>query len=669
MNIPGLIQCNRVDAPLNGYIIYANERGRIEDDQAKYPMGTFVEVRCENSTALSGEGFLSCTESGSWDFSMPDCVEITTTPAPTTSTTKPTRAPTPSPTKPTRAPTKKTNTTTRVTSKKLYTTSRATTKKPTTRPRIPIKKPTLRTTTKKPVKTTTSKHPETSTVRSKTLATPKAVTTYISITTEPPLLLQETGIDPDETFWQNWKSLLYIGCENMNSNRSPFCDQIENSDDYSNLTSFELPETTEYQHMDTKLLRHLTEARKALESTAIRSTLNVDNLLQLILYGDRYSDPPSKLSKTMENSIRIVLCLYIDIILLDKNFKPDVMMLDSGDITHKLKNSLWQVASFAHQNYRAQRKTDTVPATTVAPSNSPRNHRSTANSVTDIEFTGMDSHTIRRVVVTTEENETTSGAAITEVTTAKIESYTQATIASQLDVLAENKDLPLIETTSVVAIKTLAPTPKQSTCELHSLANPPENSALFEMVSRDGTTAADVAAVTTVSVGSKLFFQCREGFEMIGAAESAATECKEDLTWSNLTFECKGNFMMSFNAVNEIAFIIHFPCAAVTCDKPFQVNDMMFNTKTRTSEKYTFGHKLQLKCNDGFELNGDAFIHCSANGKWSKVQSICSSKLTTEFPVDDLFQFDNLCRDTMRRAYSTGRCEIPLWSGACTAIP
>lgn len=383
--------------------------------------------------------------------------------------------------------------------------------------------------------------------------------------------------------------------------------------------------------MDTKLLRHLTQARKALESATIRSTVKVDNLLQLILYGDRYSDPPSKLSKTMENSIRIVLCLYIDTILLDKNFKPDVTMLDSGDITQKLKNSLWQVASFAHQNYRTQRKTVTVPATTVASSNSPRNHRSTANSVTDIEFSGMGSHKIRRVVVTTEENETTSGAAITETTTAKIGSYTQTTIASRLDVLAENKDLPLIETTSVVAIKTLAPNPKRNTCDLHSLANPPENSSFFKMVSRDGTTTEDVAAVTEVSIGSKLLFQCHEGFEMIEAAEVAATECKEDLTWSNLTFECKGNFIMSFNAVNEITFSIHFPCAAVTCDKPFHVNDMMFNTKTRTSEKYTFGHKLQLKCNDGFELNGDAFIHCTANGKWSKVQSICSSKLTTKF--------------------------------------
>lgn len=631
MNVPGLIQCDHVDAPPNGYVIYANERGRIGGDQAKYPMGTFVEVRCENNTALSGEGFLSCTEGGSWDFSMPKCIEITTTQVPTTSTKMPTRASTTSTTKITRAPTKKPNTSTR-------TTTRTPTKKPitTTRPKTSTRKPTFRTTTKKPLKTTTKATVKTSTVRWTTSTTPKPVTTTVSTTTEAPFSLRETGTDPDETFWQNWKSILYVGCENTNSNRSPFCEQIKNANDYSNLTLFELPETTEYQHMDTKLLQHLTEARKALESTEIRSTLNVDNLLHVILYGDRYSDPAAKLSKTMENSIRIVLCLYIDTILLDKNFKPDVLMHDSGDITRELKNSLWQVASFAHQNYQTQRKTEILSTTTIASTNSPRNHRSTANTMKDIEFLNIESQTMKRVVVTTEEIETTSTAAITQVTTAKARSSAS--------------DLPLIEKTSVVAIRTLmpTPTPKPNTCELHTLAGLPENSSLNKMVSRDGTTTDDVANIAKVSIGSKLVFQCREGFEMIDAAQVAATECKADLTWSKVTFGCKGNLIATFNTIIEISLSFNFLRAAVICDKPFHVNDMMFNTKTRTSDKYTFGHKLQLKCNDGFELLGDAFIHCLANGKWSKVQSICSSKFTIyigNFEVGDSFQFDIFSRN------------------------
>lgn len=68
------------------------------------------------------------------------------------------------------------------------------------------------------------------------------------------------------------------------------------------------------------------------------------------------------------------------------------------------------------------------------------------------------------------------------------------------------------------------------------------------------------------------------------------------------------------------------------------MNEIMFNTKS--SEKYTFGHKLQLKCNDGFELHGHALIYCMANGKWSKVQSICTSKTFIDYSLSDLNQIN-----------------------------
>lgn len=67
----------------------------------------------------------------------------------------------------------------------------------------------------------------------------------------------------------------------------------------------------------------------------------------------------------MTDSIRIVLCLYIDTIQLDENFKPNVRMRPDDDITQKLKNSLWQIASFAYQNYRKQQIA--VETTTAIP--------------------------------------------------------------------------------------------------------------------------------------------------------------------------------------------------------------------------------------------------------------------------------------------------------------
>lgn len=501
-------------------------------------MGTFVEVRCKNGTVLSGEGFLSCTESGTWDFPMPKCSAIpTTTAAPTTTTAKATlattattarttitttRTTTKKPTTKTRATTRRpvmtrtttkkptttraitkipTTTTTLATTAKSTTTARTTNKPMTTRTRTTIR-PTTRPTTKKPVKTTTTARPKTST-------TPKPVATTVSASTEASILLREIGTDPDETFWQNWKNLLYFGCENSTSNRSPFCDQVENPNEYSDLRSFDMPETAEYRHMDTKLLRHLTDARKALQSPLIRSDVNIGNLLPVILYGDQYPDPPTKMPKTMENSIRIVLCVYIDTILLDKNFKPDMTMHSNDDITQKLKSSLWQVASFAHQNYRMQQAAK--EATTVLSS--------------DIDFFNMDLHTMRRLV------ETTSPAVDTETTT---EYHGTTTIVSGSNIPEENIDSPPMKTTLIALV------PKS--CDLKTLIDRPENSLLIKMVSRDGTMSTDFTNnITAVSIGSKLFFDCLEGYEMIGASKVTAAECKEDLSWTNLLFECKGN--------------------------------------------------------------------------------------------------------------------------------
>lgn len=51
-----------------------------------------------------------------------------------------------------------------------------------------------------------------------------------------------------------------------------------------------------------------------------------------------------------------------------------------------------------------------------------------------------------------------------------------------------------------------------------------------------------------------------------------------------------------------------------------------------SNAKYFVGHKLQLKCNTGYQLIGSPFIYCMPTGKWSGVMSHCSSKsLMNEF--------------------------------------
>lgn len=135
----GLIHCEPLEPPHNGKLIYANEHGRIES-KTNYPMGTFAEVQCMNETVVKGEGFLSCIDSGIWDFPVPECVPIqiksTTTEAipvlKTTTTTTTTSTAAPTTTKATTSTS--TSTTTRATTIRTTTssTTTATTKKPVT---------------------------------------------------------------------------------------------------------------------------------------------------------------------------------------------------------------------------------------------------------------------------------------------------------------------------------------------------------------------------------------------------------------------------------------------------------------------------------------------------------------------------------------------------------
>lgn len=70
----GNIQCNRLEPPENAKIIYANERGIINNNLEKYSMGTFAEIQCDNDMVVDGENFLSCSETTLWDYPLPKCV-------------------------------------------------------------------------------------------------------------------------------------------------------------------------------------------------------------------------------------------------------------------------------------------------------------------------------------------------------------------------------------------------------------------------------------------------------------------------------------------------------------------------------------------------------------------------------------------------------------------
>nr|XP_040233470.2 sushi, von Willebrand factor type A, EGF and pentraxin domain-containing protein 1-like [Anopheles coluzzii] len=69
-------------------VIYATERGVIQQHLDSYDVGVLAEVRCLPEYALTEDNLLTCLESGQWDLPLPECVPIppTTTPEPSRDT-------------------------------------------------------------------------------------------------------------------------------------------------------------------------------------------------------------------------------------------------------------------------------------------------------------------------------------------------------------------------------------------------------------------------------------------------------------------------------------------------------------------------------------------------------------------------------------------------------
>lgn len=68
-----LYECSALENPSNGFLIYASDSGPINEKQETYPVGTFVEIKCDEGFHIDGENLISCSELGSWDFDVEDC--------------------------------------------------------------------------------------------------------------------------------------------------------------------------------------------------------------------------------------------------------------------------------------------------------------------------------------------------------------------------------------------------------------------------------------------------------------------------------------------------------------------------------------------------------------------------------------------------------------------
>lgn len=544
-----------MNPPLNGKLIYANEHGRI-DIKKTYPMGTFVEVHCTNETVIRGEGFLSCIDSGIWDFPVPECVPIqmdstttvaspvltTTTAATTTSTTTTTTTTT------TAATTTATTTTT--TTKKPVTTKATTIRTtlrttPRTTPRTTERttaKTTTKTTTKTIKPTTTTKKPQTTTTTTARTTTPRAEVTTTTIatlqydtvpivsvtmpsTTPPPPKPFKVNSLPEKQFWINLKQLYYYGCNNAKV-RPILCQTLNDSTQYTDLTQFELPETNDFKHMDQNLLVHLRQAEQSLNLRP-DIDLNIEKLLPFILYGIDKSVDDQKMPLTMANGYRFVLCLYIDTILLDRNVNLSFVQhppTDDENVTQKLKYFLLRIASKVIVNHPLavqQNNNDFVEIFNKSPT-SITTHRNdlNVNNFLDTDKT-MTSEYI--------------GNPITSMELQTVSAESDEQMLNYTKVVASKKpnNLDLIVESEIV----------DESCHLESLPETPpysyireikiDNEMIFNMPDR-------LYLIGPVSIRTRAYLACSEGFKSV-INSIHYYECNESLKWIGEPIQCEGN--------------------------------------------------------------------------------------------------------------------------------
>lgn len=140
-------------------------------------------------------------------------------------------------------------------------------------------------------------------------------------------------------FWKQFKEFLFISCNELTDSTPELC-KFYSSDFKTDLSFFELPETAEYEGMDGKLSKLLENLLSSTEFTS--SEFTAGTFMETLLI----KDPVYNL---MRDSYRFVICLYIDLIMLDQEIHGTEIedteeFAATDNINERIKKMLKRVA-------------------------------------------------------------------------------------------------------------------------------------------------------------------------------------------------------------------------------------------------------------------------------------------------------------------------------------
>lgn len=156
-------------------------------------------------------------------------------------------------------------------------------------------------------------------------------TTTVSIPTKVPV-----------EFWREFKEFLFHSCNSTNPESRPKLCNFYKSDFESDISSFELPETPEFEGMDGKVSKLLTDLIEAENFP----TLDVENFMKRMLRSSHVSD-------STRDSYRFVICLYIDLIIIHMEIDevaPEEDEKPTDNINQKIMKMLKKIALQAYKN-------------------------------------------------------------------------------------------------------------------------------------------------------------------------------------------------------------------------------------------------------------------------------------------------------------------------------
>lgn len=433
-------------------VMYANERGQITSTGEQYPVGTFAELTCLNATYINGESFLTCLDTSMWDYPVARCVNYlpTTSIGPTTEDLFPNKI-----------------------SENLTSTAfvEFTAK-------VSILNVHITTTTD-----STTEFQEASSTDTPTLA---------PISQIPPTAETTTTTNQPNDFWEQLKKFYYYGCaSSVYRNISILCQDVVASEAgmFSDLSSTEMGDSTEFQNMDTKLLRSMNRA-----ISYISSTTAIEDMFDLILYGD---EELTKLPASVKNSYRLVLCFFIDVIIADTDLSTTELQSNDNNTTHSIRMLLQKLFNRFREEYLGITIKSTISAD--------RHTRSTTNEdIKSVDTMSTSSTTSRTNFETTAFDETTISYSSSEMSTSTLSAW---------------------------SISTEAEEPR---CTVHLLSSKMPINSIIQGIGSNTDTIVDINLL--VEPNTTAYFSCKDGYELSGIPYS---KCNEAGVWGATAFACE----------------------------------------------------------------------------------------------------------------------------------